>query len=259
MKKIFRRASWLAMALTFSCAIVSCNSKGKISDHPQESSVQDSVVIESRMAIYEAMEKWGNCRTIALTENHGNLALKGNNTYVQSECPDELIKSLENLKAENSDVLIKDVVITEKGNWLILSEKNTITSKGTPADLDKKLLYHQQNGDEIFSVSFNDLGDWVISADHSFSCSDDEMLEEIKKDTQEYGRLWTTTYTDEGMIATYENGCSIYGDVPEDLEKTLEEVDLDTYIVKMNVDSSWFIADKEGIYNCDIATHYYNQ
>lgn len=200
---------------------------------------------QSREYIRNAIEKWGECRNVAITKRNGDLALYGNNGCARSGCPDNLNDAITELNDQGE--YIDDIQLTEDGRWLILYGNNGIQWNDIPYSLEQKLREYNRNKEVITSVTFNDAGNWIVITTNYFSSSHSNVTEWLKEGNDEYGQLWAACVTDDAIIAVFQNGYQFIGNVPETLKKALKETKLDVYRLKV-AGTAWFFADKNGNY-----------
>ncbi|MBQ9355871.1 MAG: hypothetical protein IJT98_01055 [Prevotella sp.] len=199
---------------------------------------------QGREPLRRAIQRWGNCKNVAITRTNGDVALNGRNNYVVSAVPQELSSKLRELKRGGH--LIDDVTLTENGNWVILWDTNDATwSSGLPQRLIDKINEYHRNGYVVRSITFNDNGEWVIVSDEYYSASSSALERWLQGGTENYGKLWTVAVTDNGAVAVYDRGFRYRGNVPEELKQALRETSYDVYRLKY-AGSSWFFADNEG-------------
>ena len=204
---------------------------------------------QGRDYIRKAIDDWGECRNVALTENNGDLALYQDNGYAHAGCPEDLDATIKELHA--NDELIDDVQLTESGKWLILYGDNGFRWNEIPSSLEAQLKKYNNDGEVITSATFNDSGDWIVITTNYFCASDAEVQNWLKEGNQKYGKIWAACVTDDAAVVVYENGYQFLGEIPESLQKALDETELDVYRLKVSGDS-WFFADQEGTYQYDM-------
>lgn len=201
---------------------------------------------QGREYIRNCIERWDDCRNVAITKTNGDLALHGRNGYAVSECPTSLVNALKDLNNKNE--YIDDVQLTENGNWLILYGDNGCRWQGIPYDLERTLRDYNNDNEVITSVTFNDDGDWVVITTKHFSTSNSGMTNWLKEGLEKHGKLWAVCVTDDAAVAVYENGYKFLGNVPDSLKDKLRTSSLDVYRLKI-AGTSWFMADKKGNYS----------
>lgn len=202
-----------------------------------------NVSAQSREYVRKAIEEWGECRNVAITNTNGDLALYQDNGYAHYDCPEELNKSI--LSLHEKGEFIDDVQLTEEGKWLILYGDNGFLWYDVPASLETKLKEYNNEEEVVTSATFNDAGDWIIISTQYFSASDPEIEKWLKAGNEKYGQLWAACVTDDAVVAVYENGYQFTGNIPDSLQKALEETELNVYRLKISGDA-WFFADKDG-------------
>jgi hypothetical protein len=205
-------------------------------------------VQDSREYIRNSIKEWGLCHNVAITKTNGDIALTGKNTVAYANIPSSLVDAIQELR--NSGENIKDIQLTESGRWLILYGNNGCWWDGLSDDdtLLQELQWYNQRGEVITSVTFNDYGDWVVTTENNFSCSDTGIQTWLEEGIEKYGSIWAVSIGDDDcVVAVFKDGYRFLGDIPEDLKKELRNTDLDVFRLKVAGDS-WFFADVNGHY-----------
>ena len=205
--------------------------------------------VESREYIRKAIEEWGECRNVAITETNGDLALYQDNGCAYNGCPEDLTEILKELNEKNE--YIDDVQLTEKGKWILLYGDNGLRWSNIPSSLEARLKEYNEKAEIITSVTFNDAGDWIVVSTNYFSASDPEIEKWLKEGNEKYGKLWAACVTEDAVVTVYEEGFQFTGNIPDSLQKALENTKLDICRLKIS-GSSWFFANKEGEYEYDM-------
>ena len=208
---------------------------------PTEASAQNS-----RYYIKDAIDRWGECRNVAITKYNGDIALYGLNGVAMQSIPADLDEVLTELNA--AEEYIDDIQLTEAGNWLVLYGNNGFYYRGISASLEKALDKFNSAGETVTSVTFNDAGDWIIISTDHVQASDREIREWLAEGFSDYGKLWAACVTDDALVAVYEDGFRFMGEIPESLTSALSDTTLDVYRLKIAGDS-WFFADSNGRYH----------
>ncbi|GGZ33326.1 hypothetical protein GCM10007049_28720 [Echinicola pacifica] len=199
---------------------------------------------QGRDHIKSQIERWGECKNVALTLTGGDVALYGKNGWAASSVPTGMSDALNELNGD--DRLIDDVQLTEEGSWLILYGDNGVRWYDIPSGLEDKIRIMNDNDEVITSITFNDLGDWIIISQENISASSTGIYSWIQEGLDKFGALWAAHLTDDGIVLCYSEGYRFYGNVPDRLKNKLEETNLDVYRVKFLSDGAYFIADREG-------------
>lgn len=199
---------------------------------------------QSRTAIRNSIEAHGKCKNVVLTNTKGNLMLYDKYGCVRNGLPKSLDKLLSQLIKEKRN--IKDVVVSESGQWLVLYGDNGCKwSSGIPTGLKNKIREYNRNKERISTAVFNDNGDYIIVSDKHFAASDNDLTTYLKEGTDVYGPLWTVCLTNDGFIAVYENGYRFNGNIDDNLRQALRETNIDVYRLKM-CGPYWFFANEDG-------------
>ena len=206
---------------------------------------------DSRSFIKERIQEWGSCRSVALTQNGGDLALTGRNTYAAMGIPEDLRKTLDELIDHGE--YIEDVQLTENGSWLVHYGINCFRWSNIPSLLEKVLnKYMEQEGlallfnsEIISSVCFNDDGNWILISNERVLSSPD-FSETIEKGTEQNGAVLTACMTNDCFVVCYEKGITTFGEIPERVHNMLKNNKLSIYQLKFLPDGVYFVADKDG-------------
>ncbi len=201
----------------------------------------------SRKYIKQQIEKWGECRNVALTLYGGDVALYGKNGYASDGIPRDMLKALRELHDEGS--YIDDVQLTENGSWLILYGNNGFRWDGISSSLESTLRRYNADKEVVTSVTFNDNGDWLVISTEHWSASDERYNAFIREGMNKYGNLWAAHFTNDALVLCYERGYKYLGNVPQNLKNKLSETSLNVYRIKFLSDGTYFIADKNERYS----------
>lgn len=207
--------------------------------------VQAASAVDSREYIRNYISQWGECHNVAITRTNGDVAIYGRNGGAWANVPKKLDQALTEL--HDDDEAIKDVQLTEDGNWLVLYGDNGCRWSGIPYDLERKLREFNSDQEEITSVTFNDNGEWIVITTNYISASHQNIQDWLAEGLDMYGQLWAACITDDGLVAVFESGYRFFGNVPEELQQALRETSIDVYRIKI-AGNSWFFADKYGSY-----------
>lgn len=199
----------------------------------------------NRDYIRKCIEKWGECRNVAITKYGGDLALYSSNGWAASGVPAQLQSTLRDLHDKNE--YIDDVQLTENGSYIVLYGDNGIVFSGIPYSLEKKLREFNSNGEVITSVTFNDDGDWIVITKEHYSASDQRILDWMQEGSKKFGLIWAAHMTDDACVVVFENGFRTLGDIPESLDRAMKNTSINIFRLKF-AGSSWFFADFNGHY-----------
>lgn len=207
------------------------------------------LVAQSRQFLRTKIQEWGECKTVAITQHGGDLAIYGTNGWAKTgRVPDDLISEIREKKA-NGEV-IQDVVVTEKGLWILLYGENGLSwSAGISGALVSELRKYNNRGETITSVAMNDEGYWLVIGNEHWTASEGELRQVVKDGQSTFGQVWTAHFNDDGLIIVYENGVKYDGEVPDSVLKALDDVEFDVYRLKFLPDGSYFMADRNGHYD----------
>lgn len=206
----------------------------------------ESTAQNDRSFIRENIEKYGECKNVAITEYNGDVMLYGDNGWAASNCPADLTEALHELNDDGET--INDVQLTEDGHWIILYGGNGCTWNNIPDDLEEQIRQYNSDREVITSITFNDNGDWILISEEHISASDSRILDWISSGMEDYGQVWAACVTNDAKVVVFERGYIFDGDVPESLISELKSTTLDVYRIKI-AGTAWFYADKEGNYN----------
>lgn len=204
-----------------------------------------SMAAQSREYIRNQIQKYGECRNVAITEYNGDLMLYGTNGWAATGCPTGLTDALHELNEENK--FINDVQLTNEGRWLIVYGDNGIRWNDIPYSLEQMLRRWNSNGETITSVSFNDSGDWIAVSTEHIAASSTDLQDWVAGGIDSFGVVWATCVTEDAAIVVYEDGYRFLGDVPADLRRRLDTVNFNVYRIKV-AGSAWFMSDNKSKY-----------
>ena len=207
--------------------------------------VCNGLFAQNRSYIKREIQSWGQCKNVALTKKNGNVALYGKNGYVMSDCPNEMLNVMKDLRQK--DLLIKDVHVTESGKWLIVFEENGFHGNGLPASLNNKLYEFNNMGEAILSVSFNDKNEWIVITENYYAASNSVIQKWIENAAKQYGQALSTCVTNETRSVVFRNGWVMNGDIDNALLRSLKSASISIYTLKF-AGSDWFFADQNGNY-----------
>lgn len=199
------------------------------------------VAAQSRDFLRESIDKYGECRNVAITQGHGSVMLFGINGWVADEfCPSSLKRNLRKLHQNGEDIV--DVCITQSGNWIILYGRNGFNWLGVPDSLIPVLYKCNGDDEEVVTVTFRDDGDWVVVTKNYVDCNNPDIYSWIMEGCELYGNVRTVTMSDDGIIVIYEKGHRTSGEVPETLCTALSNTDIEVHCVKF-AGEAWFFSD----------------
>ena len=201
---------------------------------------------QHRAYVKSQIDKWGLCRTVAITKKGGAVAITQTNAYTASGIPKAMEKALK--RANEKGYQIDDVVLTDKGSWLVLYANNGIDCGKVPKNLENQLRALNKAGEKITSVTFNDAGEWIVVTATKAVCSYD-IYDWIADGEQKYGKLLTAHITGNGLAMRFERGYKFDGVVPEALKDRLKSTKIDVYRIKFWSDGTYFFADRKGNYS----------
>lgn len=196
--------------------------------------------------IKEAINKWGKCRTGAITTYGAGVGVYGNNGYAYTgSTPSKLKKRIEEANSNNSE--ITDINITENGNYVIILGGSGYWTLGYPDAFLKKLEQYRTGDlrdDQILSACFNDKGEWVVITDKHYSYSNETIKNFILKAEELYGEVCYAYITNYGMIACCKNGV-YYKNIPSNLAEALKKLTFKPKVIKFTDNGLYLITDGE--------------
>lgn len=199
----------------------------------------------NRNYIKNAITQYGSCHNVSLTRTNGDVMLYGKNGYAGQNCPTAMLSELKRLR--NKGARLKDVQLTENGNYCILFNRNDCSWNHVPSGLRSKILEYKRKNYEVTAVAFNDRYDWVIVAKNVYACSNTALSANLRESGKKYGRLLTVCMTNECTIAVYQGGYRFIGTIPAGLKAALNSAPFDVRVVKV-AGTAWFISDGSGRY-----------
>lgn len=201
---------------------------------------------DSRTYIKQSIAQHGSCKTVAITQNYGDVCLYGKNGWACKNCPVDLRDALKQLSDRGKT--INDVQLTENGKWLIIFDGNGFKhSSGFPAGLASKLQEFNLNREHIISASFNDEGEWVAVTPEHLSASSPDLTSWLQGGINSYGRILCVAMSDGAVVAVYDGGYKFLGSVSQTLKNALRQTQIRVENVKFSGEH-WFFANKDGKY-----------
>lgn len=196
--------------------------------------------------ITEAINKWGKCRTGAITMYGAGVGVYGNSGYAYTgSTPSKLKKRIEEANSSNAE--ITDINITENGNYVIILGGSGYWTLGYPDAFLKKLEQYRTGDlrdDQILSACFNDKGEWVVITDKHYSYSNETIKNFILKAEELYGEVCYAYITNYGMIACCKNGV-YYKNIPSNLAEALKKLTFKPKVIKFTDNGLYLITDGE--------------
>lgn len=196
--------------------------------------------------ITEAINKWGKCRTGAITMYGAGVGVYGNSGYAYTgSTPSKLKKRIEEANSSNAE--ITDINITENGNYVIILGGSGYWTLGYPDAFLKKLEQYRTGDlrdDNILSACFNDRGEWVVITDKHYSYSNETIKNFILKAEELYGEVCYAYITNYGMIACCKNGV-YYKNIPSNLAEALKKLTFKPKVIKFTDNGLYLITDGE--------------
>ena len=199
---------------------------------------------QKRSSLVESINEWKSCKNVLITATKGNIAVSDKNAYsISGKFPPEMYDVI--AEAAKNQRPVTDMVLTESGKFIVVIGRNGYAAKGIPKKLNDRLQEINEADGEIYSVSFNDNGDWLLVAAGGVYgvVSGISTLQSI---VDKNGRILTGHLTDNGVAIVCEKGVYLYGDFPSALPETIKKTTFRIYRVKFADDGAYFISDKEG-------------
>lgn len=132
---------------------------------------------------------------------------------------------------------------------MILYGNNGIRWSNIPYKLEQTLREYNEKGEVITSVTFNDLGNWIVVTTEHIRASDNSIDDWIKEGINSHGSLWAAHLTNDGLVLCFAGGYKFLGNVPNKLKEALKSSTFDVYRIKFTSNGSYFFADKDGHYS----------
>lgn len=198
-----------------------------------------------RSSARKSINGWGECKGGAVSNSYGIVALYGDNGYcTTSDVPESLKQTLNSINNQKKE--IKDVTITQNGSWLVLYDTDRCIFSGIPISLKTKL--NSLENENVWSVSFNDNGDWVVITDLKIHCSNATINTFLKETMHSKGNILSVTVSETGLIACCENGFSIYGAVPTSVVNEANTANFIPKFIKFDNYGNYLICSKTSSY-----------
>ena len=198
---------------------------------------------QKRSSLVDAINEWKSCKNVLITATNGNIAMSAKSGYaISGKFPPEMYDVI--TEASKNQRPITDMVLTESGKFIVVIGRNGYAAKGIPEKLNARLQEINEADGEVYSVSFNDNGDWLLIASGAvYGIISGVDLQSV---ANKNGRILTGHLTDNGVAIVCEKGVYLYGDVPDALPETIKKTTFRVYRVKFADDGAYFISDKAG-------------
>lgn len=198
---------------------------------------------ESRQFVKDHIRKNDNCRIVAITKTGGDIVVCGDNDWAASGCSTRITDILQMIF--NKGETIRDVCLTEMGRFIVLYGKNAANWNDIPTDMEYHLRKMNDDGEDLYSATFNDAGDWIVVGSEHYACSATWLKEWLAGGAREYGLLRAAAVSSDAAVACFDGGYLFFGNVPQNLKNALREADFDVRIIKI-AGSAWFFASEYG-------------
>ncbi|MFR9620787.1 MAG: hypothetical protein SNH63_06165 [Rikenellaceae bacterium] len=181
------------------------------------------------------------CRIGAFSMNGAAVIYWGDYDYFHTaELPVELQRIVRDYY--NSRFKVRDITLTDGGNYAILYGDNGYNVKCAYDDFKLKLKAYNNLKEIISSMSFNDRGDWAIIGKNYYSYSSSRVGDFIEQGRQLYGDIYSIAFSDIGMIACFERGI-YYENIPLNLQQKLSNLSFKARFIKFSDEGFYLITD----------------
>ena len=195
---------------------------------------------ESKDFIARSVTRNNGAKTIAITKNHGMLAVYKKCNVAAADISNQLIDNLQGMNDRNKE--IRDVHIAEDGRWVILGE-SIIFSPDCAPELMEAVNDFLQAGEKILSISFNQDDDWCVLTEKKFKCSSTELSDFVLRAFELYGDVKYVFVGPVNTIITCENSAVWTKKVSKEFFTKLTESDFTPTVIKYFYDGSYFFAN----------------
>lgn len=171
---------------------------------------------DAQPSIREALGEEDNPTNGYLTDNAA-LYIKDDNGYNCKGIPSDMLDALR--YCNKNAYKINDICLTNNGYWCVIYEGNKF--KGSlPTACRNKLNDLVSQGEQLWSVSISDNGDYAFVTDNKYGASNDldRKIMELAQDS--YGELMSVCITNVGVIATCKEGAMFYN-IPHTIPERL--------------------------------------
>lgn len=177
--------------------------------------------------ISEAIERWGECKTGALTEEGKGVAVYANNGWQTMGMTSSVDKKLNDKLHEVNEAkyVILDVTMTANDRWCVLYRKSdSVTAaswNNAPNGAGDKMKELFAEGDLFRSVSFTDK-DYVLVTNKHYTASNDWDMERLNTAYDLYGPILSVCTTEKGIVICCERGV-YYDRIPEKVKAKIQD------------------------------------
>lgn len=177
------------------------------------------------------------CRTGCITEKGGGIVVC-DNTTVYTGIPSMMETKLKEVVGNNR---ISDVCITNNGWWCLVFGRNGYWTVGPQGLSDILKMYHD-NKEEIYSVSINDNGDYVVVSDKHIDSSNSSHQDFISEAMNKYGVVRSVSITNLGIVVCCEHGVS-YKNIPSKVLEKMKELEGNPQVVRFTDSGTCLVTD----------------
>lgn len=194
-----------------------------------------------------AVGKLKQCRTGALTEARGGLAVYGSNGSVNTVgVPSTLVGRIKDVNAAHH--AITDIHVSETGGYVLLYGGNGNYCEGAPADLVETLQQLNRQGENVLSACFNDMGAWAVVTDGGCFGSPGDIKDFVDQAVEVYGKAYSVTMTNVGVLVCCARGV-YFRNVPSTLVDKLAQLKFVPRVIKFTDTGLCIITDGKSKYD----------
>lgn len=198
--------------------------------------------------IHSVLEDWQSCKTGALTDNSGYVAVSKYNMSVWAGVPRDLSDYLKNVTGR-----IDDICLTENGRWIVVGDEIQTGGGGVSNSLWNVIRNFVGQGDRITCVTFNDYDEWIVITDKHLQASNQTIQDNLVSTSRKYGFIKSACLSNNAYVIVASDGYFKHGKIPSGLENYLDNnATSDTAYVKFSDGGSWLICTETQAYHYEL-------
>ena len=190
---------------------------------------------------------WGECRTGAITSVGKGVVIYGNNGYASTSIANDLSEKIK--YANDNSLKIHDVCISANGNYWCIAYGNNSWKSWAPSSFNEKMRSCYSDGEDIVSMSIDNVGEWVIITDQHLYASSTTLQNKLSEVSDMFGYIYSVALTEQGYVICGEKGI-YYHNIPTKVLDVIKKMASRKMIkvLKFTDDGTAFLTDGDSDY-----------
>lgn len=198
-------------------------------------------------ALRDVVGRWKHCRTGALTEARGGVAVYGSNgSFCTKAVPESLAGRIKDVNSAHHSVT--DVHVSESGGYVLIYGGNGNYCENAPDELVDALKELNRQGENVLSACFNDMGAWAVVTSSGCLASPGDIKDFVDQAVEVYGKAYSVTMTNVGVLVCCERGVYLRN-VPSTLVDELSKLKFVPRVIKFTDSGLYLITDGKSEYD----------